>query len=362
MTTALTHHLLRLITQEGPISIAQFMAIALTHPEHGYYSKGKVFGKEGDFVTAPEISQMFGEMVGVWCVAQWQALGCPQKVALVECGPGKGTLMADILRGTKHVTAFQHALQIHMVEASNILQKMQQQTIAPHTATWHQAIETLPDDMPIIVIANEFLDALPIHQYIYNGTYWVERMVGVHNQNLAFIDNTQPCEWSPTLAHTYPHISKQAVIEICPAANNIVKSLSESIAMQSGAMLCIDYGYTEPPFQSTLQAVKQHNYHTILEEIGNADITALVDFNALKKHSNNVSVGPIIGQGEFLHYMGIEWRAQQLLAQAANATQQEDIMSALARLTDEAQMGSLFKVFSFASHPQGVNIASLPTA
>lgn len=346
-------YLAHTIRDQGPITVAHYMAAVLTHPRYGYYTKGEVFGREGDFITAPEISQMFGEMVGMWAVTNWQALGAPPSVALVELGPGKGTLMADILRATKQVVGFHDALEIHFVETSVVLRKKQEQALVPIKAVWHDMVGTLPKDKPYLVIANEFLDALPIHQYVCRDGYWGERMVGLNHaqDGVCFVDNKQPAEISSLLMERYIEAKQGQIVELCPAAESIIEVLAHNVAEQSGAALLVDYGYDKMSYESTLQAVKSHEYHSVLEDIGEADITAHVDFSRMKEICQEVPglyTSPIIGQGAFLQALGIDMRAQMLLRHATGA-QAEDIRTALARLTESGQMGTLFKVISFSS-------------
>ena len=334
-----------LIREKGPIDIAEFMGLALGHPAHGYYMKGDPFGARGDFTTAPEISQMFGEMVAAWIMDVWQQMGSPV-FTLLECGPGRGTLMADIMRATKNVPGFHDSAKVHLLEISPALRAMQAAALENYAPEWHVNLETLPD-RPMIVIANEFLDALPVRQLIHTADGWKERVVGIANGNFAFDTKELPFNLPVDAA-------EGAIFEISPVRSQFVTDLVKKL---NGAVLIIDYGHSESGIGDTLQALKSHKYISPLEEIGNADLTTHVDFHAVKlaAEAAGAEVSGPVEQGAFLKDLGIAQRAEILTLRATPA-QKFDIEKALQRLTDSSQMGSLFKVMGLTN---GQNL-SLP--
>jgi len=320
--------LLDKIASEGPLTIAEYMSLCLRHPEFGYYTTRNPFGAKGDFVTAPEISQLFGEMLGAWVLGVLQQIDVSRSAALVELGPGKGTMMADILRIIRKYPVYD-SLTIHMVEISPTLEKLQRENLAEHLGkiSWHRNIETLPE-MPMIILANEFFDALPIQQFSGKN----EVMVAAKNSDFYF-------------TRTEGDISESS-----PESIEIVKSLGSKIIKNSGAMLVIDYGYSEPSGKSTLQAVKNHKFHDFLEGPGTADLTAHVNFSDLQvaAEKQGLKVSSVVTQKIFLENMGIRMRAEMLKKNASNSQGQE-IDSALARLLDADKMGELFKVMAAVS-------------
>lgn len=320
------------IAKNGPITIAEYMQLALSHPEFGYYMRKDPLGAQGDFTTSPEISQIFGELVGLWIARQWDVLGKP-KAALVEFGPGRGTLMADALRATKKIPGFHEAVSVHLVETSPTLKQKQWNALAGKHASieWHDSIDTLPKK-PWLVIANEFFDALPIRQFIEKNGAHEERRIDYKEGRFVFTS------------------SNGVISEQCDGACDIIKTLSAHFARHAGAALIIDYGYSEGGKGDTLQAVKHHAYHEILQNPGEADITAHVDFAALKKAAHNADAktyGPV-PQGQFLMRIGAGQRLQKLVA-AANEEQSAALLSGLERLASPDQMGDLFKVLAITS-------------
>jgi NADH dehydrogenase [ubiquinone] 1 alpha subcomplex assembly factor 7 len=362
---SLLPHLLATIKQTGPLSVASFMNLALSHPEYGYYMRRDPFGKDGDFITAPEISQMFGELIGIWAAHGWQTMGAPKETIVVELGPGRGTLMKDFLRGTKSVYGFHPAISVHMVETSPALQTIQQETLK-HTKTtfavnaiWHETIATLPK-APMLLIANEFFDALPIHQYVKTAEGWREKMVGItqDGEALQFVLSPDPSPMSKTLAARYPHAPLNAVIETSPVSEAIIRQIAEHIATYGGMALIIDYGYSRTSgvehLKDTLQAVRKHAYHPVLQDLGNSDITAHVDFSAIEEEALTHGVacyGPVT-QGHLLSQLGIELRAKALLNHA-NDVQQQAIVSAVKRLVSSDEMGTLFKALAIVDKKLG---------
>lgn len=333
MSNDLENIIRQLIVYNGSISVAAYWSLCLTHPEHGYYMKRDPLGVNGDFTTAPEISQLFGDMVGIWLAEQWYKLSRPKEFYLVEVGPGRGTLMADIVRIGKIIPDFVAAMQIHLIETSPTLRAKQGEVIKGHQIVWHEDLATLPDNAPIIFIGNEFLDALPIEQYVFQKNQWYERVVGVNSsKNLSWglmasgIKAGTPSE-------------EGVVLEISPAREHFIADVVARIKAQRGAALFFDYGHIQSGYGETLQAVKQHKYVDVLSECGEADITSHVDFGRLKeivlkeKLTANLST-----QGNFLKRLGIDVRAEQLRSKSAN------VQAGLHRLIDDDQMGKLFKV------------------
>lgn len=348
--TPLENHIADLIRQGGSIPLDAFMDIALGHPEHGYYRTRDPLGRQGDFTTAPEISQMFGELVGLWCIDMWQKLGSPSSFNLIEFGPGRGTLMADALRAAKLVPAFEVAAKVTFVETSPILRTEQQERVP--NARWIEHSKDLPSG-PSIFIANEFFDALSIRQFQKTNLGWQERCVtrstsstvGGPDFEFCLSDETTDPNLLPPDVHQAPEGS---IAEICPHGQQIASNLSQHLATAPGAALIIDYGHSVSAPGDTFQALKGHAYVAPLSDPGEADLTAHVDFSALARAANNaLSYGPI-DQGTFLRTLGIDARANVLSAKA-NERQQQDIRSALKRLTDPAAMGSLFKVMALTS-------------
>ena len=334
-----------IIAVDGPISVERFMALALTHPTKGYYTTRNPFGAQGDFITAPDISQMFGELLGLWAAQLWTQIGAPSRVLLVELGPGRGALMADALRAAKAVPAFHAAIDVHLIEASDILVELQREALAGCgcPVSWRRTIDDLPPG-PAIFLANEFFDALPVRHYVKTAQGWRERLVGLDAEgNLGF---GLSGEVEPYLKAMAPEGS---MLEIGVGAQRLMTQIAVHIVTQNGAALVLDYGHDHTGFGETLQAVKAHDYVDPLAEPGEADLTAHVDFAALTRAAraaNAQALGPV-GQGEFLRELGILQRAEAL-KNGATAEQAEDIDSALARLTGTGagEMGALFKVLA----------------
>ncbi|MGO1118729.1 class I SAM-dependent methyltransferase [Rhodovibrionaceae bacterium A322] len=364
--TALFDLLATRIRQDGPISLADYMALALTHPTLGYYSRQQSdakdpFGRKGDFITAPEISQMFGELLGLWCADSWVNLGSPAQVHLVELGPGRGTLMSDILRTAKGLPAFHDALSIHLVEVSPSLRRQQRTRLPEGKVTWHDTLESLPDTGPLIFIANEFFDALPIRQYQFTDQGWSERLVGLTDEgNDLTFGLAAPLPGNSALG--LPPAKPGEIAELCPAAEAIAQQIGLRLSDQGGAALIIDYGYLKTQAGDSLQALKAHKFHPVLEDPGTADITAHVNFQALAQAAAAGGARPLppVTQGDLLRHLGIEQRAQQLKAQA-NARQSTDIDQALDRLTKDTEMGQLFKALALTTK-EGPDLAGFPQA
>lgn len=318
---------------QGSISISNFMNAALYHKEYGYYMNKLPLGKDGDFITAPEISQLFGETIAVWIMNTWEKLGKPSKFSLVELGPGKGTLVHDVIRVTKKYSCFFSSMDIHLIEISPILQKIQKEKLKGLDINWHEDINNLPKQ-PTIFFANELFDALPIDQFVYLDGQWYEnRVTKQDNGSLSLL-----------LQCSVPITGKGklfngAVVEVCLAGTEILKKLENKIVNNGGAALIIDYGYVYPSYKSTLQSIRQHKYTNFLKNIGNSDITALVNFQALKDSLKHVDCETLT-QRVFLYLFGIKERAQALMKNASNE-QKHRIFSEFLRLTEN--MGTLFK-------------------
>ena len=347
----LDSYLVKLIKAQGPLSIAGYMAEALGNDRHGYYMKQDPFGAKGDFTTAPEISQMFGEMIGLWHATNWLNMGSPAEIHLIELGPGRGTLMQDALRAMKVVHGLRDATRVHMVEMSPALRKIQQQNIpAELTPQWHNRIGDVfrqIDGAPVLLIANEFFDALPVRQFQKKDRGWHERLISLtQDEKLTWTlaPVPSPEKLIPAALH---RAEEDSIAEICPVGENILMEISEYISKHGGAGIIADYGHDRHGTGDTLQALKSHEYCDILQDPGDADLTTHVNFQRLKEVAEEAGVrvyGPV-GQGAFLKHLGIDARANTLMAQA-NATQKKDITAALHRLTDKAEMGHLFKVMA----------------
>jgi NADH dehydrogenase [ubiquinone] 1 alpha subcomplex assembly factor 7 len=354
--TPLAGILRRRIAASGPIGVAAFMAEALGHPEYGYYRRGDPLGRGGDFITAPEISQMFGELIGLWCGEVWRAMGSPAPVVLCELGPGRGTLLADALRAVAAaVPAFARALLLHLVETSPVLRRIQQQTLAAlnldQPVCWHSEFAEVPSD-PILVVANELFDALPVAQYVHGADGWQERRVGLaaDGDGFAFVlAPLPPGEVPPALPESLAEGTRGRIVEVSPARRELARAIGERIAGCGGAALIVDYGHRESAAGETLQAVCRHAAADVLARPGEADLTAHVDFAALAATAaagGARTYGPI-PQGLFLARLGIAERARALHAKAT-PEQARDIQSALARLVHPRRMGLHFQVLAVA--------------
>ena len=344
--TALAQVLMRRIKATGPITIAEYMAECLLHPKYGYYSTRDPFGRAGDFVTAPEVSQMFGELIGL-CLAQvWLDQGRVVTFALAELGPGRGTLMADMLRATARVPGFLDAANVHLIEASPVLRARQREALADHQIIWLNGADELPD-APLFLVANEFFDALPIRQFVRDAPGWREHQVGVKDAALAF--GLSQATGVGALDHRLSDTNPGDIIEVCAPAAAIMQAISQRIASHGGVALVIDYGDWRSR-GDTLQALKDHAYDNVLAHPGEADLTAHVDFEALAKAANAVAVTTMTPQGVLLNRLGIEARARAL-AKNLKGKALASHLAAHHRLTDPGEMGTLFK--SIALHPNG---------
>jgi SAM-dependent MidA family methyltransferase len=311
-----------------------------------YYASRDPLGLGGDFTTSPEISQMFGELLGLWAAAVWQGMGSPTGFRLVELGPGRGTLMADALRALRRVPGLLDGLEVHLVETSPALRERQRAALAPHAArvSWHERLEEVPPG-PLVVIANEFFDALPVRQFVARTGAWHERVVERGGEDLRF--GVAPV---PEDSITVPP-REGAILEVPRAGSALMETLARRLVHDGGAALVIDYGYWGPAFGDTLQALKAHAFADPLSEPGEADLTAHVDFHRLARAAASAGAavhGPL-SQGDFLRALGIEVRALALKARAS-PEQAQAVETGLRRLTDPEGMGELFKVLA-VSHP-----------
>jgi NADH dehydrogenase [ubiquinone] 1 alpha subcomplex assembly factor 7 len=329
------------IVANGPMGLAPFMDLALQHPQHGYYRTRDPLGARGDFITAPEVSQMFGEMIGLWAADLWAALGRPAAFVLLELGPGRGTLMQDALRATRKVPGFHQALRLYFMESSAVLRAEQMERLHDFKPAYCETLDELPP-VPLIVVANEFFDALPIRQFVRaEDGAWHERSVDVEGNRLVFTAAPPAAPFAP------PPEGVARFWEVSEIALLIVHELATLIAQRGGGALILDYGYAAPPEADTLQAVARHASADPLLNVGEADLTAHVNFGALARVAERAGLrahGPV-GQGAFLEAMGIYLRAA-LLKNNASAPQAEAIDHALHRLMDAAEMGTLFKALA----------------
>jgi len=343
--SALLPELIDRITSSGPLSIAEYMQECLLHPTRGYYATRDPFGAGGDFTTAPEISQMYGELIGL-CVAQaWLDRGAPKSFTLAEPGPGRGTLMADILRATRSVPGFHAAAKVHLIEASATLRNIQQETLKGYVITWCDAVSDLPQ-APLFLIANEFLDALPIRQFIREGAGWRERRVGLDEagENLRFGAGDSTC--IEALKHRLVDTKDGDLIELCAPARAISAEISQRIANSGGLALLVDYGGWHSN-GDTFQALKAHAFADPLKEPGDTDLTAHVDFEPLAQEAQHAGIlaSGLTHQGVFLERLGITQRAQTL-AEGLTENALDAHIAAHRRLTHPEEMGTLFKAMA----------------
>ncbi|MEE4204846.1 MAG: SAM-dependent methyltransferase [Erythrobacter sp.] len=323
----------RLIRETGPISLAQYMGESNAR----YYASRDPLGEDADFITAPEISQMFGELVGLWLADVWVKMGTKRQPHYVELGPGRGTLASDALRA-----AGRYGLepQVHFVEGSHALRRIQREAFPD--CTHHDDLSTLPEDCPLLIVANEFFDALPIHQLVRSAQGWHERMVGLEDDKLVFVAGDKPMD--AAVPPSWTTAAQGTMIETSPAAVALMGEIATRLKEQGGAALIVDYGAEELRAGSTLQAIRAHKKVDVLEHPGEADLTAHVDFELLQlvAQKNGAEVMGLQTQGEWLRQLGIDTRMEAL--QRRNPAQADVIARQHARLTADDQMGLLFKV------------------
>ncbi len=322
------------------------MEICLTHPVFGYYITRDPIGKAGDFTTAPEISQMFGELIGCWAAHVWQGLGQPTPFKWIELGPGHGTLTADALRAVMNVSVMAKDVRVHLVEISPPLRKLQQNVLAEWQPIWHMDLTTVPDG-PSVIIANEFFDVLPVRQFIRDRATWRERLVTLDKTGALSFTSSPPMLIDPELPAALGDVQDGEIIEVSPSSNSLTKALTNRLCNHGGVALIIDYGHNACSAGETLQAVRNHAYTPVLDAPGETDLTAHVNFAELvraAKSAGGVTYGPVT-QSHFLKALGIEILAKRL-CDKARPEKRGDIESAFERLTTPEAMGHLFKVMA----------------
>ncbi len=358
--TPLASKLKEQIRRNGPISVAAFFRACLQDPEHGYYVTRNAIGAEGDFITSPEISQVFGELLGLWSAVVWQQMGSPDKVNLIELGPGRGTLMSDALRATSHVPTLSKALSVHLVETSKPLAEAQRRALQTRASamTWHNNIETVPKG-PAIILANEFLDALPVNQCVFQKGEWLARTIGLNTDGgFVFVTGETASDAShpQSLTQPTPPPKDGDVFEHQTGARALLQALARSRDGNPWACLFVDYGHTEARMGDTMQGVKQHRHVSPFETPGETDLTIEVDFEQLARTCRDLGLavdGPIT-QAEFLGRLGIIERASKLMH--SNPEKAADIEASVARLMAPGGMGTRFKVLGVRS----ADLAPLP--
>jgi NADH dehydrogenase [ubiquinone] 1 alpha subcomplex assembly factor 7 len=339
----------RLIKSSGPMPVWRYMELCLMHPKYGYYVSRDPLGREGDFVTAPEVSQMFGELLGLWTASVWKAIGSPPLLRLIELGPGHGTMMADALRALRVLPPLYQAISIHLVEVNPVLREKQKtMLLGSREISWHDTFDDVPEG-PAVIFANEYFDVLPIHQAVRRDTGWHERTVELDSQGkLIFGAALEPIPrfdvLLPPLVRAAP---VGAVFEWRPDFE--IMKIASRVRDQDGAALIVDYGHVRSDAGDTFQAIARHTYTDALKNPGQADLTAHVDFHALARAAEDLGAhvhGPVT-QGEFLRRLGIETRARTLMAKTTPEVS-EDIAVALERLVGggRAGMGQMFKVLA----------------
>ncbi|WP_326883932.1 class I SAM-dependent methyltransferase [Rhizobium beringeri] len=355
MTTALGEKIKAIIQANGPISVTDYFSLCLADPEHGYYRTREPFGRSGDFVTAPEVSQIFGEMIGVFIVHAWQRHGTPTDVRLVEIGPGRGTMMADMLRVISRIAPpLFDAMTVHLVETSERLRDVQSQTLEPHgeKITWHDGFDEVPAGFTLIA-ANELFDAIPIRQFVRMPTGFRERVVGIDaDGELTFAAGVAGIDPS-LLPEPVQNVPVGTLFEISPARQAVMMAICERLRAFGGTALTIDYGHLVTGFGDTLQAVRMHEFDPPLAHPGEADLTSHVDFQQLAETAlaAGLHLNGALHQGDFLTGLGILERATALGRDREPQTQQV-IQTAVERLAGagEGRMGELFKVMA-VSYP-----------
>ena len=341
--------LARRIAVDGPLTVAEFMTACLHDPQHGYYAARPALGAEGDFVTAPMVSQIFGELIGVWIAEVWRQLGAPRPFRLVELGPGDGTLMEDALRALRRAPALLEAAELWLVEPSPPLRARQRQRLAAAGPRFARALGEVPEGAPLILVANEVLDCMPARQFLRTAQGWAERRIGLDAAGaLAFGLAPAPCGADAAL----PEAPAGTVVERSAAQAALGAEIGARVAKDGGAALLIDYGREGPGVGDTLQAVHRHAKVDVLSSAGEADLTVHVDFPAVAAAASSAgaAVSPILTQRAYLRAMGAEARASALAA--ARPDRAQAIARQLHRLIDPSQMGELFKVL--AIHTPGL--------
>jgi NADH dehydrogenase [ubiquinone] 1 alpha subcomplex assembly factor 7 len=339
------------IGRAGALPVSRYMEHCLRHPEHGYYCAQRAIGVEGDFITAPEISQIFGELIGLWCAVVWQSIGLPSELQLIEVGPGRGTLMSDALRALRKVPGLDNALSVHLIEVSPILRSAQEAKLSalPCRIRWHETLAAVPVDGPRIAIANEFLDTLPVEQYVQTDTGPRLRTVELDTEG-QLVFATDPSSPVPLIMQRRLAGTAPGTVAEVPAHDF---GFLDALALNkdhSGVALFIDYGHEVSGTGETLQAVRGHRFEHVLTSPGEADLSAQVDFSALREAANarGLEVEGPLPQAEFLGQLGILERASRLMA--ANPLQARDIEAGVLRLMAPNGMGTRFKTIAVKSH------------
>jgi NADH dehydrogenase [ubiquinone] 1 alpha subcomplex assembly factor 7 len=374
------------IAASGPIPFHDYMQACLYDPEHGYYKRRDPLGRGGDFITAPEISQVFGELIGLWAGETWRRMGEPDEIRLVELGPGRGTLMADALRALRVLPGFRKSVTVHLIETSESLACAQKEALKGVSCPvfWHCETSEVPPGVAI-VIANEFLDCLPVRQYVFDAAtrLWRERMVAFEAGGFKFELNAEGIEdplilsfspggeGTPELRSTvrggpqpapsprgeragvrgaFNDTEDGAILEIRPGTAAILEALAGRAAQAPIAALIVDYGYSRPSTGDTVQAVSRHRYAGLFERPGEADLTAHVDFPDLIRQAEALGLGAYgpMPMGEWLLRLGLEARVDQLMSSVSEEAARE-VVSRISRLVDPKQMGALFKAVIFTS-------------
>ena len=348
--TTVQARLRRRIAAAGAITVADYMTEVLAGSADSYYRDRDPLGAAGDFVTAPEISQMFGELIGLWLVAAWRQAGAPAPFRLVELGPGRGTLMADALRAANIAPEFLDAADLHLVEINEALKARQAETLDSYDPAWHDDLASVPGG-PLFLVANEFFDALPVRQFAKTPDGWRERLIDFDAQAdaLAWRLANAPSGLDDLLPPA-ERFSDGDVREVSPPSRAVAAGVARRIAEHGGAALIVDYGYADDRAAGdTFQALRRHEVHDPLTQPGTADLTAHVDFRALARAAgDHARVWGPLAQGTFLERLGIAQRAAALTANA-NTDQANDLDAARRRLCDPAEMGTLFKVLAVTS-------------
>ncbi len=347
--TGLSERLARRICVGGPITVADYMIAALADPSGGYYRIADPIGAGGDFTTAPEISQIFGELIGAWLIDCWDQRGRPEAMNLVELGPGRGLLMRDALRVAGRVPGWRRAVALHLVEINPGFRQAQEARLGDHAPRWHESLSTVPEG-PMLLVANEFLDAMPIRQLVFMAGHWRERLVGWHaDAGFHFVLARTPSPLAMLLPAKLRSAGEGELVELSPASLGLAAEIGRRVATHGGAALIIDYGRSATATGQTLQAIARHQRAEVLATPGTVDISAHVDFDLLGRSAREAgaSVFGAVSQGNFLRALGIEQRANVLKAQAEREAIRA-IDDSVERLTGDSAMGELFKVMAIA--------------
>jgi SAM-dependent MidA family methyltransferase len=351
---SLSAKLVRLIRADGPMTVEAYMRHCLHDPEFGYYATRPRLGAEGDFITAPLVSQMVGELIGLWAVDAWTRLGQPAPFRLVEMGPGDGSLISDLLRAARVVPTFRAGVELWLVETSGPLIERQRERLAAQSANWAESLAEVPAGAPLVLVANELLDCLPARQFVRTGAEWAERRVGLGATGaLSFGLSPAPNGFLPPPG--LEDLPRGALVEVSPAQEALGAEVGARVAADGGVALFLDYGRDRPEPGDTLQALRAHRKVDVLVSAGKADLTVHADFPAFAAAARaaGAETTAITGQGKFLRALGLDLRAQVLAS--ARPDQADAIARQVHRLTDPGEMGTLFKVVCV--HQRGLEVA-----